>query len=153
MSDLNIDIGVNYKKINGTETLFLFWNNKNVNAMIASRFSALKLNVLLQNWVWQVATRWWFFNLCLLQVSFWSFAIFTSRFIIDDLNYSCIHHLANLRIGEWWVVKHSVWKSQKKSHLILRAKRATFIFLLKMPKIVNFGVFKTDATWQTVLPD
>ena len=47
MSDLNIDIGVNYKKINGTETLFLFWNNKNVNAMIASRFSALKLNVLL----------------------------------------------------------------------------------------------------------
>ena len=41
---------------------------------------------------------------------------------------------------------HSVWKSPKKSHSTLRAKRATFTFrltkkYLKMPKIVNFGKF------------
>ena len=41
---------------------------------------------------------------------------------------------------------HSVWKSQKKSHSALRAKRATFTFWvakssLKMPKMVNFGDF------------
>ena len=40
--------------------------------------------------------------------------------------------------------EHSVWKSQKKSHFILRAKRAMFTFQvdkssLKMPKMVNFG--------------
>ena len=41
---------------------------------------------------------------------------------------------------------HSVWKSQKKSHSTLRAKRATFTFWvdkswLKMPKMVHFGEF------------
>ena len=45
---------------------------------------------------------------------------------------------------------HSVWKSQKKSHSTLRAKRATFTFWvdkssLKMPKMVNFGEFL--KTW------
>ena len=45
---------------------------------------------------------------------------------------------------------HSVWKSQKKSNSILRAKRATFTFWvdkswLKIPKIVNFGKFL--KTW------
>ena len=45
---------------------------------------------------------------------------------------------------------HSVWKSQKKSHSTLRAKRATFTFLvdkssLKMAKMVNFGEFL--KTW------
>ena len=51
-------------------------------------------------------------------------------------------------------------KSPKKSHLTLRAKRATFTFLvdkksLKMPKIVNFwGVFENlKFTVKTVLPD
>ena len=45
---------------------------------------------------------------------------------------------------------HGVWKSQKKSHSTLRAKRATFTFwvdkrLLKMPKMVHFGEFL--KTW------
>ena len=45
---------------------------------------------------------------------------------------------------------HSVWKSQKKSHSTLRAKRATFTFWVdnsssKMPKMVNFGDFL--KTW------
>ena len=54
---------------------------------------------------------------------------------------------------------HSVWKSQKKSHSTLRAKRATFTFLVdkssfKMPKMVNLASFwKTEAFGQTVLPD
>ena len=51
---------------------------------------------------------------------------------------------------------HSVWKSQKKSHSTLRAKRATFTIWmdkssLKMPKIVQFGEFlKTEDCNQTV---
>ena len=44
---------------------------------------------------------------------------------------------------------HSVWKSQKKSHLILRAKRAKTFWvdksLLKNAKMVNFGKFL--KTW------
>ena len=49
---------------------------------------------------------------------------------------------------------HSVWKSQKKSHSTLRAKRDTFTFCvdkiwLKMPKMVNFGEFL--KTW-SLLP-
>mgnify|MGYP006903934288 FL=1 len=45
---------------------------------------------------------------------------------------------------------HGVWKSQKKSHSTLRAKRATFRFWvdkswLKMPKMVHFGEFL--KTW------
>ena len=52
---------------------------------------------------------------------------------------------------------HSVWKSQKKSHSTLRAKRATFTFLvdkskLKMSKMVHFGEF-LKTCGQTVLPD
>ena len=46
---------------------------------------------------------------------------------------------------------HGVWKSQKKYHLILRAKRATFTFwidILKMPKIVHFcECLKTWSLW------
>ena len=45
---------------------------------------------------------------------------------------------------------HGVWKSQKKSHSTLQAKRATFSFWvdkseLKMPKMVHFGEFL--KTW------
>ena len=56
-------------------------------------------------------------------------------------------------------VVHSVWKSQKKSHSTLRAKRATFTFWvhknwLKMPKMVILASFwKTEACGQKVLPD
>ena len=56
-------------------------------------------------------------------------------------------------------VQHSVWKSLKMSHSILRAKRATFTFRVdksesKMPKIVHFASFwKTESLGQTVLPD
>ena len=48
---------------------------------------------------------------------------------------------------------HGVWKSQKKSHSTLRAKRATYTFRvdkssLKMPKMVHFGEFlKTWRLW------
>ena len=47
--------------------------------------------------------------------------------------------------------EHSVWKSQKKSHSTLRAKRATFTFWVeksssKLPKMVNFGDF--SETWK-----
>ena len=55
--------------------------------------------------------------------------------------------------------KHSVWKSQKKSHSTLRAKRATFTFWLdksslkgqKWSILVNF--WKSESFGQTVLPD
>ena len=52
-------------------------------------------------------------------------------------------------------IPHGLWKSQKKSHSALRAKRATVTFwvdksLLKMPKILNFA---TKSFGQTVLPD
>ena len=52
---------------------------------------------------------------------------------------------------------HSVWKSKKKSHSTLRAKRATFrIWVdkssLKMPKVVNFSeLWKPEACGQTEL--
>ena len=51
--------------------------------------------------------------------------------------------------------QQSVWKSQKKSHSTLRAKRATFTFWVdksssKIPKMVNFEI---EACSQTVLPD
>ena len=53
---------------------------------------------------------------------------------------------------------HVAWKSQKKSHSTLRAKRAMLTFWmekskLKMPKIVNFGFWKSEACSQKVLPD
>ena len=54
---------------------------------------------------------------------------------------------------------HSVWKSPKKSHSILRAKRATLGFWmdkssLKMPKMVHLATFwKPEACGPTVLPD
>ena len=43
-------------------------------------------------------------------------------------------------------LEHGVWKSQKKSHSKLRAKRATFTFWadkssIKRPKMVHFGEF------------
>ena len=48
------------------------------------------------------------------------------------------------------VVAHGVWKSQKKSHSTLRAKRAKSTFWvdkssLQMPKMVHFGEFL--KTW------
>ena len=48
-----------------------------------------------------------------------------------------------------WSQKHSVWKSQKKSHSTLRAKRATFTFWvdkswLKMPNWSILAIF-----WKT----
>ena len=49
---------------------------------------------------------------------------------------------------------HSVWKSHKKSHSTLRAKRATFPFRIKNAKMFHFGeFFKLDVFGQTVLPD
>ena len=54
---------------------------------------------------------------------------------------------------------HAVWKSQKKSHLTMRAKRAMLTFWidknkLKMPKIVHFGEFlKIWSLRSTLLPD
>ena len=60
---------------------------------------------------------------------------------------------------KYLITLHCVWKSQKKSHSILRAKRATFTFLVdkslsKMPKMVDLASFwKTEACGQTVLPD
>ena len=52
---------------------------------------------------------------------------------------------------------HGVWKSHKKSHTTLRAKRATFTFWvykssLKMPKNAQFGEF-LKTCGQTELPD
>ena len=54
-------------------------------------------------------------------------------------------------------IRHSVWKSQKKSHIILWAKRATFYVLSgqkikKMPKMINFDDFLKSCSL-TVLPD
>ena len=51
-----------------------------------------------------------------------------------------------LNLREKYYLHHSVWKSQKRSHSTLRAKRATFTFWvdkswLKMPKMVHFGEF------------
>ena len=62
----------------------------------------------------------------------------------------------NFLRGATMQLKHSVWKSQKKSHSTLRAKRATFTFWvakssLKMPKIVHFGNFL--KTWSLKLVD
>ena len=54
---------------------------------------------------------------------------------------------------------HSVWKSPKKSHSTLRAKRATFTFWvdkssLKMPKgSILASFWKPEACGRTVLPD
>ena len=54
---------------------------------------------------------------------------------------------------------HAVWKSQKKSHLTMRAKRAMLTFWidknkLKMPNIVHFGEFsKIWSLQSTLLPD
>ena len=50
------------------------------------------------------------------------------------------------------VVVHSVWKSQKKSHSKLRAKRATFSFWVgksssKMPIMRQFGDFLKPWSW------
>ena len=53
---------------------------------------------------------------------------------------------------------HSVWKSQKESHLKMIARRAMFAFWetkssLNMPKMVHFGEFwKPKACGQTALP-
>ena len=53
-------------------------------------------------------------------------------------------------VGFWCILsckgKHSVWKSQKKSHSTLQAKQATFTFLVdkswfQMPKMANLPIF------------
>ena len=49
---------------------------------------------------------------------------------------------------------HGVWKSQKKSHSTLRAKRATFTFWvdkswLKVPRMVHFGEFLKNWSLQS----
>ena len=57
------------------------------------------------------------------------------------------------------IKNHSVWKSQKKSHSPLRAKRVMFTFWVdksssKMPKMANSAFFgKPVACGQIVLPD
>ena len=56
----------------------------------------------------------------------------------------------------WGKAIHTVWKSQEKSHSILREKRAMFTFcedksLLKMATFASF--WKPVACGQTVLPD
>ena len=57
------------------------------------------------------------------------------------------------------LLAYSVWKSPKKSHSTLRAKRATFTFWVdknesKMPNMVHFREFlKLKVCGQTVLPD
>ena len=57
------------------------------------------------------------------------------------------------------IFSHGVWKSQKKSHSALWAKRATFTFwvdksLPKMPKWSILASFwKPEAGGQTMLPD
>ena len=49
---------------------------------------------------------------------------------------------------------HCVWKSQKKSHSILQAKRATFTKFIKMPSMVNLASFWYPKAWdQLVLLD
>ena len=55
----------------------------------------------------------------------------------------------------WLNSKHSVWKSEKKSHSTLRAKRAIFTFSgdktsLKVPKMVNFGKCDFFGDFQTL---
>ena len=55
---------------------------------------------------------------------------------------------------------HGVWKSQKKSHSTLRAKRATFTFWEDKSSLKNAkngpicsSFWKPEACGQTVLPD
>ena len=67
-----------------------------------------------------------------------------SKFICYDISITTPMYLERLRN------EHGVWKSQKKSHSTLRAKRATFTFWmdkswLKMPKVVHFVEFL--KTW------
>ena len=79
-----------------------------------------------------------------LILSVWTPYIFnqyicTSIFLTQSLQ---DHPFLMFRITQ----NHIVWKSPKKSHSKLRAKRATFTFwvdksLLKMPKKVHFGEF------------
>ena len=75
---------------------------------------------------------------------------------------SAMHHVAEvigmprMRVYEVRKKIHSVWKSHKKSHLILRAKRAKFTFWVDKSslKMVNLASFwKPEACGQTVLPD
>ena len=54
--------------------------------------------------------------------------------------------------------EHGVWKTQKKYHSTLRAKRATFTFWVKLIKIcqkwsILASFWKPEAFCQTVLPD
>ena len=50
---------------------------------------------------------------------------------------------------------HCVWKSQKKSHSTLRAKRATFTFWVDKSslKMSKWSFWKSEAYNQPVLPD
>ena len=82
--------------------------------------------------------------------------------IYQKLSFSRFLEKSENPSGIWvfLVLDHSVWKSPKKYHSILRAKRATFTFLkvdkssLKMPKMVNLAtIWKPENYSQTVLPD
>ena len=99
----------------------------------------------------------------LLKNELWIFALkINSSFTVISKNVAKLIQILARKFKDFWSFfhsMHSVWKSQKKSHSSLRAKRATFTFwvdksLLKMPKMVNFGEFlKPETCGQTVLPD
>ena len=74
--------------------------------------------------------------------------------------HSSLHHLGSLRSRKkshfTCILEHSVWKSQKKSHSTLRAKRVTFTFWvdkssLEMPKMVNFDEVLNFGTFHQFL--
>ena len=78
--------------------------------------------------------------------------------VLDNEAVIKIHH--DYASIDFLIKENTVFENRpKKSHSKLRAKRATFTFLvdncwLKMPKMVNFGEFlKTSACGQTVIPD
>ena len=55
---------------------------------------------------------------------------------------------------DWKWATQGVWKSHKKSHSTLWAKRAMLTIWLKMLKVVNLASFwKPEACGETVLPD
>ena len=90
---------------------------------------------------------------------------YNSLSLSDAQTYRCItlNMLPNRKLFSSIVMtwlKHGVWKSQKKSHWTLRAKRATFTFLNGQKFIKNCqkwsilaSFWKPKICGQTVLPD
>ena len=90
---------------------------------------------------------------CLLYLSIFCLLYYRAYTVILEVVYSCGSRLMLAICRDFCVTlhflllskqrkMHSVWKSQKKSHSILRAKRATYTFWvdkieLEMPKIIN----------------